>query len=318
MRWRCCCCTSPSCSSWIGRGRLAAGTGGGLLLALPWLIRVFSNSRQYLQVAVDPGAGGYDPAYLLYLLGPTRGYVLLGLGILGAGAVLAGAFRRGGVNAPGLVAAAAWLGCLLVLLGPLYLGPFRPDHAAIVLFLPVVLLAPQALWLLPREWAVAAALVILVGWGVWETRTIVGPAHVLAVAADRVALSWIDGHVPSDAGFLIDTTTWGATYRAVDGGGWIMPLTGRKTVPPPITYGWGPRAYAEGVRDYAARLYRLAELPDHLYCKELALLADQTGARYYYTRTRVAGRNDRASGCSAFTRVFEDREAGIGVYLIGR
>ena len=118
---------------WTG---LLAGTGIGILLALPWLARVYQYSAGEFRISAVLGADAPDQVYfsgyldyLWYLAGPYRNHALLALAAVG----LVFALRRG----PGRLAG-AWGLTLAAFALPwgLRLGPFRPDHLVIVLFLP--------------------------------------------------------------------------------------------------------------------------------------------------------------------------------------
>jgi hypothetical protein len=67
---------------------------------------------------------------------------------------------------------------------------------------------------------------------------ILNPVTFLFRQADRPALTWIQEHVPTGETILINPFLWGSgLYAGSDGGYWITPLTGRKTLPPPVLYG---------------------------------------------------------------------------------
>lgn len=67
---------------------------------------------------------------------------------------------------------------------------------------------------------------------------ILNPITLLIRQADKPALAWIQEHVPENETILINPFSWGyGLYAGSDGGFWITPLTGRKTLPPPVLYG---------------------------------------------------------------------------------
>ncbi len=225
---------------------LAANALLGVLLALPWLLNMVSSYQRALRVEVISAASdqaGYLE-YLLYLLGPRHNEILLGAGLVGLVWALHSSKTR---------ALALWGLLLAVQTLPwgLRLGPFRPDHMAILLFLPAALLLAgglgdlgEASLRLPRPALrrVAAAAVGLlalgaVGWGAWNTRDVINASTNLVSAADRAALEWVDQNTPAEARFLINSTIWmGTTYRGMDGGYWLETLTGRKTQIPNAQY----------------------------------------------------------------------------------
>ena len=99
--------------------------------------------------------------------------------------------------------------------------------------------------------------VILIGlclWGLVETQDILNPATILVDRADSQALAWIPDHVPQDARFFINVTPWQfGIYRGVDGGWWILPLTGRWVLLPPVIYSWGSKQYVQQINDWASQ-----------------------------------------------------------------
>ena len=67
---------------------------------------------------------------------------------------------------------------------------------------------------------------------------ILNPVTFLFRQADRPALSWIEEHVPKDETILINPFNWGyGLFAGNDGGFWITPLAGIKTMPSPVLYG---------------------------------------------------------------------------------
>ena len=61
--------------------------------------------------------------------------------------------------------------------------------------------------------------------------------------ADLPAMQWISTNIPQNETILINPFSWGyGLYAGSDGGYWITPLTGRKTMPPPILYALGEDA----------------------------------------------------------------------------
>lgn len=279
----------------------------GLVLVSPWLWRMLTYERNAIGVKVLGSSSGYDLHYLAYLLGPIRNALLLGIGAAGAINVLMYARAGHWSRERGWIAFVSWSAVIIAMLGPWRLGPFRPDHAAIVLFLPAVVLAPEALWRLRKPTMVAACLLVLVAWGIWQTRDIIKPETVLATSDDVTAITWATDNTPKEAIFLVDAVAWGGTWRGVDGGWWLEPLVGRRTIPPPVAHAWAPPSEATDVDRFSRRINLLGDLPDHLYCRELALLCEQTGAAYYYTRSERPGR------CSGFREAYQG-PGGISVF----
>ena len=80
---------------------------------------------------------------------------------------------------------------------------------------------------------------------------ILNPVTILAREADRPAIQWIAENINPDETILINPFLWGyGIYAGQDGGYWITPLAGRKTMPPPMLYAYGSAAGSEtGDRD---------------------------------------------------------------------
>lgn len=236
---------------------MAVAALGGVSLALPWLLWMYSSYASEVQVryispAVDQASYWQ---YILYLLGPRHNYILLGLAGAALVWILAASQER---------ALAVWgllLG-LLTLPWGLRLGPYRPDHMAIVLFLPAALLLAGALgeiarWLqkIPaaaprRVGTVCLGLLVCaaIGWGAWNTRDVINASTVLVNQADLEAAAWIKENTPTDARFFINTMLWmNETYRGVDGGYWLALLTGRSVLVPPALYTQGEKASVEQI-----------------------------------------------------------------------
>ena len=219
----------------------------GLLVASPWLLRMLRSHQGVTTIAVNLlSKEGFISSfnYILYLMGPIHNYILLGMAALGLILVW---FQK---NARGL---AAWTTLMILLSLPwgLQLGPFRPDHFAIVLFVPAALLLANGLvWVFdglgrrfkkPILFNAVLSVVVTAGlfWGAWKTADILNPVTVLADRSDLAAIDWIQENTPSDARFLANTAAWQfASYRGVDGAYWIAPLTRRYSVAMPALYGY--------------------------------------------------------------------------------
>jgi hypothetical protein len=293
------------------RGNILLGGLGGILVASPWLWRVFVYNRSSVRLRAGVKSINYQPGYLWYLLGPYRGYVLLALALGGMVIVMSRLLRGYGSDHSGRFSFLVWTLAVVGLMGPWHVGPFRPDHAAMVLFLPVVLLAAEGLWQLRWSVAIWGMVLILVLWGVWETKDIIKPETVLATADDVAALEWTEANVSPEAIFLIDVAPWKSTvWRGADGGYWIMPLTGRRTVLPPSVYTIGGPELVREIRVMAERIYALGQIEELGYCRILALLMQETGATHYYTRS---GRPER---CPTVRPVYQG-QGGRAIYELG-
>jgi hypothetical protein len=226
--------------------QMALAATGGILIAFGWLLRMLNAQSSQVNVQVVlPNAenlGSYQ--YILYLLGPTHNYFLMGVALLGLILIWIQKSARG---------MALWTSLMLILSIPwgLRFGPFRPDHMAIVLFIPASLLLSYA-WVMGCQWLQShvhkyVGLVMLIGgtvgmlsWGGWQTRNVTNAVTILADQADWTAVEWIDDHLPMEARFLTNTTIWQyQMYRGVDGGYWILPKTRRFAIALPGLYAYG-------------------------------------------------------------------------------
>ena len=232
---------------------LLIGAGLGLLLALPWVWRMLHLSALSigLESNLPSALDGFQAAsgtasYIWKLLGPTSNYWLL----LPAGIGLLWTFIKRQRVAFGI-----WtLVCaILTLPWSVALKPFRPDHFAITFFLPLSLWTGWAFWQLgdllgrwlKRSWiALIVTALLVTGWSVWGydlSSHIVNSVTVLVTEPDIEALDWVNENAPTDARFLINTAYWQyGNYRGVDGGGWLLPITGRWSLVPTVFYGFSP------------------------------------------------------------------------------
>lgn len=304
--------------------RLVSAALVGILLVLPWVIRVYTYDRQDATVKlvspVDASEAQANSAanylqYLSYLLGPRRSHILLGASVLGLLLALKGPVHR---------RLAAWSALLALLSLPwgLRLGPFRPDHFAIILFFPAALLlaglfaaGASILGDKLRPWVGRAALLVagglLIVWGARETRSILNPSTVFTTSADVAALDWVNLHTPVDARFYINNTPWQwDVYRGVDGGYWLLPYTGRSSLVPPISYAWGSQDYNRQIRDWAVRSEKLKGCTTDFWN-----LVREAGLTYLYIHEGVGNLQPKAlAGCSGLSVVYQ--QDGVWIYSI--
>ena len=242
-----------------------AGLLGGLVLILPWMWSIRRAAQRFVGLAIIPRGRSLDQVYfqgyveyLFHLLGPWRNYILLAVALGGCCTTIREARLRA-------VTLWGWLLTMGILSWKFRLFPFRPDHFAIILFLPACLIAAhgafEALAWAGRsgmkQTAGFVGLVILgffCSWGLRETATIIRPVTVIAGAEDLRAIHWIKENTPPAARFLINPTPWEwGLYRGADGGWWITPLSGRWTSLPPLFYAFGGKALIAEVNRRAAK-----------------------------------------------------------------
>jgi hypothetical protein len=294
----------------------------GALIAGAWLYRMWGYNKGQIGVVTVLPSQSLDavffPNYLSYLwrmLGPRRNYVLLFQALLG----LLVAIKRHESRAFALWAIA--LGFLSIPWG-LNLNPFRPDHFVIVLFLPATLLASDFLittWerLKAAQFerlAVAllgAVIVSLLVWGLSETRFIINPTTVFTTEADLRAIQWIEDNTPPCSRFLTNVVHWQyGTYRGVDGGWWITPLTGRKTLLPPVLYVMGERDYVTQVNAYAEKTSQLQGCTPDFW--DLVHSAEVTNI--YLVNGRGSLQPDNLKECANLAIIYANE--GVFVYEI--
>jgi hypothetical protein len=295
----------------------------GLALAAPWLIRVWEQSGPQANLRVisplDASQLSYGE-YILYLLGPRHNEILL---ILAGAGLIAALFKR----SARLLAGWALLLALLTLPWGVRLDPFRPDHMAIVLFLPAALLigdlVDSGLGLLARlrlawlrltlQGVLTLALLALTGWGAWNTRDVLNPVTIFTDAADVEAITWVESNTPKDARFLINTALWmGSIYRGVDGGYWLQPAAGRDTLLPPVFYAYGSKEYVEKINNWAERASRLTACDADFWS-----LVEEAGATFLYVHQGQGNlQPDSLVNCPGLVPVY--RRDGVYIYEINK
>ncbi|MEN6410777.1 MAG: DUF6541 family protein [Anaerolineaceae bacterium] len=288
----------------------------GLLVALPWLLRIFQYQPSYASVEVLSNPTRESWQYIGKMLGPRRDWVLIitgGVGLLWA--------LRNKHNLP-LVLWSVILGLFTLPMG-IQLGPFRPDLYAIVLFMPASLLAGNLFtslangfnWLTEQKrwgWVALGVLAaVSIVWGGLETRNVLNPTTIIANAADRKALDYIKENTPSDARFWMNTTLWiSKVYRGVDGGAWIMPYTGRWSIVPTSYYGFGSQETIEEINQRAAAANRLTTCTPEFYD-----WIQSESITHIYVREGVGSlQPDGLNGCPRLNAVYH--EEGVWIYAV--
>ncbi len=304
--------------AWRALWTAAAASLLGALLAAPWLLRSWNALSDHAGLGVvsplDGGQAGYWE-YILYLLGPDYNYPLY----LAALAALIWLLVRGPertVSAWGLLVG------LLMLPWGLRLSPFRPDHMAILAFLPAALLLGGGLARLAgllarwRPWlgrlALLLAALALAGLGLARTRDVVNSVTVLVNAADLPAIEWVRENTPSDARFFINTTGWQGSYRGVDGGYWLLTLTGRQTVTPPALAWTGTAESRQQLNERSAAASQTAGCDESFW-----RVVEEADLTYAYIREGAGALQPAAlSNCPGVVNVY--RRDGVYIYEIAR
>jgi len=303
---------------------------GGVLLALPWLLRVWSYTSAYASLSM-PDLGdstqlqaGLDYLnYILYLIGPIRNYILLGVAAVG----LIFAIIKPGTR---ILAANGLVYVLLALPWAPRINPFRPDHMAIVLFFPGCLLVAQAVGQLcdwignrlgrleriqkgVRAGLFPAVIFGLLVWGAVQTVDILNPVTIFVTQGDAAALRWIKTNTPTTAKFWINTAAWqGDIYRGVDGGYWITTQTGRATTVPPALYSWGSPVYVYQVNELAKRASNQENCDAELFSQ-----IRDAGVTHIYLHTGVGKLQPTALvGCEGLKIIYQQDKVTIYQVLV--
>jgi hypothetical protein len=111
---------------------------------------------------------------------------------------------------------------------------------------------------------------------------ILNPVTMLFREADRPAIQWIADNIQADETILINPFLWGyGIYAGQDGGYWITPLAGRKTMPPPILYAYGSPQEVKRVTNTSKQVIEQAGNP-----QELSVLLKEQHIRYVFIGRR--------------------------------
>jgi len=232
-----------------------------LLLTLPWSWRAITQVFAPKAAVVGGSAArAFDGFFWDYL---TAAWGLPAM-ILAALGFLISLFRR-----PSLAfTMVLWTGSLLLAgnLSALHLpGAWFVNtiSVAITLFMPTAVLAGYALaqayallqaLIPPRGKAITKWACITLGLAIALLAArallpILRPSTEIFRSADRPAMEWIAANIPADETILINPMYWGyGTYAGADGGFWITPLTGHKTIPPPVLYSLGSPSEKQRIR----------------------------------------------------------------------
>ena len=304
-------------ANWKPITSVAIATFTGLILASRWYYRIFvyssAASRPVFRVMESETLKtAWD--YLYYLVGPTSGYVLIGFGLIGL---------LWSVSKTEKVHFQLW--AVLVLFFALPTGfrlmNFRNDYFALVAFIPIAITSAFGIVLLFGQFIkrknLASFLIVLIGaalsvGGAWQNARAVNPETILATRSDLEALEWIETHTPEDSRFFVNTTYWGFdVYRGVDGGGWILPITGRWSLAPTIFYPMvADTDFVRNVADLGMRASAITECGDDFW-----LLVHDAGINYLYIKEGVGSLQPEAlTTCEGVDQLINIED--VHIYLI--
>jgi hypothetical protein len=265
--------------AWLAGAGLAA-----VLLTLPWLpatLETLVLPRSGVSAQPASFFGDFAWGYLNSAWGRQALW-------LAAGGLLLAGLRRWKLA----LILVLWVGLMFFLanLGALRLpgGNFINNSSVeISLFLPIAVLGGffvAELFDLARSylpaWGTPALAGLLVVGGVVTAflagralLPILNPVTMLFREGDRPAIAWVAENIPADASILINPFSWGyGIFAGNDGGYWIVPLAQRRTLPPPILYGYDQNRARRSARlDFENQVLDLSSDPASLH----ALLLEQ-------------------------------------------
>jgi len=235
---------------WVAHGRLARSwyIAGGLVLVcmLPWW-SVFVMQVQWVSVGdasaqTIAGNESYN-AFVPSLFWARHHIWLVPSALVSAWWLI----HRRQVHVSYVV---IWWALVILLANPVviglpYLSFFSNETWITAMYLPIGLLVARLGVDWRQRWVSVILLVVAVG-AFGGMQRVVRPATILTNQADMAAIAWIDAQVSTDAVFLTNATEWmWQIDRGVDGGWWVMPLTGRATTTPPVLFTYADAAVAQ-------------------------------------------------------------------------
>lgn len=244
----------------------------GSVFGLPWLIPTLKEYA--LPLVVQMRGNPVFPEVHWQYLTPVFGIPAM---ILAGAGLLLGILQKRRFSITILV----WVLLLIGIANPRYFhlpfpgGFVNQTSVEIMLFLPVSLLggysASQGIrvtreWI-PTRWKwVHTGTVAILGIGIsilgaQRLLPVINPSTLIFREPDEPALAWISANVPEDETIVINPTGWGyGLYMGNDGGFWISPLTGRRTMPPNVLYGHD-KGFRETTNQFVEALLPAGENP---------------------------------------------------------
>ena len=123
----------------------------------------------------------------------------------------------------------------------------------------------------------------------------------------------VSANTPADARFYINPAPWlGTVYRGADGSYWLMPLTGRFSLVPPIFYAYQPPETARQFQDWIAQAMTMKGCTPEFW-----RIASQANLTHVYVREGKGSLQPAAlDSCPRLRLVY--REEGVSIYEIER
>lgn len=296
----------------------------GLVVSTRWYIRILRYSvgvvERGIQLSENVLTIDTDQVdYLKYILGPNASYLLMGLAVLGLFYLL---YKRDwrifGIWSIVLIFFSIPTGIVVF--------SFQNYYFDLILFIVISLLsalfAVGMLDILLEKFnkkiyntlPILLLLLGLISFGAYENRDAINDSTVLVNSSDQNALEWIKQHTPEDARFFVNTTNWGyGIYRGVDGGGWILPTTGRWSLAPTIFYTFGADKETSATwTDWSERAMEVTTCDDNFWD-----LVEEANLRYLYIRDDTSGLQAQVVISCTGARMLYDNGI-VSIWLLNR
>jgi hypothetical protein len=219
------------------------------LLAAPWLVPMVTKTVAPLSGGTATSIDWFSDFSWRYL-NTALGQPVMALAAFGLVASLLLRERLGYLIS-------FWVAALFLLANPTKIGfPgafLNNTSVAIFLFLPMAALSGYAIELAASSWRMYAPALykpfmlslaiggIMVGYmGAQRILPILNPGTILLRQADIPALKWAATNLPTNTTVAINPFLWGyGIYAGSDGGFWLTPISGVRTMPPPVLSSMG-------------------------------------------------------------------------------